>query len=213
MTCRSWSSRLSNSGIAFKRALSIGPTPPVRVRARRYRPRRPAWWNASPIGAIGWPALPLLEFHARDEAPRARAGTLHLAHGTVRTPAFVPLATKAVLKTLEPHEVRALGFDMVLGNTFHLFLTPGHELIREFGGLHEFMRWEHAIITDSGGFQVFSMGYGTVADEIKGRAPQVGRDGERAGKILAIEEDGVTFRSYLDGSRRFMGPETSMEVQ
>src|SRR4051794_30017874 len=102
---------------------------------------------------------------------------------------------------------------MVLGNTFHLFLTPGHELVREFGGLHEFMRWDQPIITDSGGFQVFSMGHGTVADEIKGRAPQVSRDRERAGKILAIEEEGVTFRSYLDGGRRFMGPETSMEVQ
>jgi queuine tRNA-ribosyltransferase len=157
--------------------------------------------------------VPLLEIHARDAGSRARAGTIHLAHGPVRTPAFVPLATKAVLKTLEPHEVRALGFDMVLGNTFHLFLTPGHELVREFGGLHDFMRWEHPIITDSGGFQVFSMGHGTVADEIKGRAPQVARDGERAGSILSIEEDGVTFRSYLDGAARFMGPETSMEVQ
>src|SRR4051794_15125300 len=102
---------------------------------------------------------------------------------------------------------------MVLGNTFHLFLTPGHELVREFGGLHEFMRWEHPIITDSGGFQVFSMGHGTVADEIKGRAPQAGSGGKRAGSIVSIEEEGVTFRSYIDGSTRFMGPETSMAVQ
>jgi queuine tRNA-ribosyltransferase len=157
--------------------------------------------------------VPLFEVHARDAASAARAGTIHLAHGDVRTPAFVPLATKAVLKTLEPADVRALGFDMVLGNTFHLFLTPGHELVREFGGLHEFMRWEHPIITDSGGFQVFSMGHGTVADEVKGRSPMVTRDGDRAGKILSIEEAGVTFRSYLDGSTKFMGPETSMGVQ
>jgi queuine tRNA-ribosyltransferase len=156
--------------------------------------------------------VPLFEVHARDASTRARAGTIHLAHGDVRTPAFVPLATKAVLKTLEPQDVRELGFDMVLGNTFHLFLTPGHELVDEFGGLHEFMRWDRPIITDSGGFQVFSMGHGTVADEVKGRSAQ-SRDGERAGKILAIEEEGVSFRSYLDGSRRFMGPETSMEVQ
>jgi queuine tRNA-ribosyltransferase len=107
-------------------------------------------------------------------------------------------------------EAGELGFDMVLGNTFHLFLTPGHELIRDLGGLHRFMRWDRPVITDSGGFQVFSMGHGTVADEIKGRAPQ---GAERSGAILAIEEDGVTFRSYLDGSTRFMGPETSMEVQ
>src|SRR3954470_9654003 len=134
--------------------------------------------------------MPGFEIRTRDPASRARTGVLTLAHGAVRTPAFVPLATKAVIKTLEPHEARALGFDMVLGNTFHLFLTPGHELVREFGGLHEFMRWEHPIITDSGGFQVFSMGHGTVADEVKGRSPMATRDGDRAGKILAIEEEG-----------------------
>jgi queuine tRNA-ribosyltransferase len=138
----------------------------------------------------------------------ARSGTLQLAHGDVRTPAFVPLATKAVVKTLEVSEAAELGFDIVLGNTFHLFLTPGHELIAQLGGLHRFMRWERPVITDSGGFQVFSMGHGAVADEIKGRGT-----GERAGAIVGIEERGVTFRSYLDGTARFMGPETSMEVQ
>jgi queuine tRNA-ribosyltransferase len=157
--------------------------------------------------------VPLLDIHARDAGSRARLGTLNLAHGTVRTPAFVPLATKATVKTMEVSEVAALGYDMVLGNTFHLFLSPGHELIDELGGLHEFMRCELPIITDSGGFQVFSMGHGTVADEIKGRAPGVGADGKRAGGILGIDEHGVRFRSYLDGSERFMGPETSMEVQ
>src|SRR4051812_44199367 len=100
---------------------------------------------------------------------------------------------------------------MVLGNTFHLFLAPGHERIGRLGGLHRFMRWERPVITDSGGFQVFSMGHGTVADEIKGRAAQF--SGERSGAILSIEEEGVSFRSYLDGSTKFMGPETSMEVQ
>ena len=144
----------------------------------------------------------------RDPATRARTGTLNLAHGEVRTPAFVPLATKAVVKTLEVREAAELGFDMVLGNTFHLFLTPGHELIRDFGGIHDFMRWDRPVITDSGGFQVFSMGHGAVADEIKGRGT-----GDRAGAILTIEEEGVSFRSYLDGSTQFMGPETSMEVQ
>jgi len=152
----------------------------------------------------------LLDIHHRDRASRARTGVLRLAHGEVRTPAFVPLATKGVVKGIEPREVAALGYDMVLGNTFHLFLTPGHELVAEQGGLHEFMRWSGPIITDSGGFQVFSMGHGTVADEIKGRAPS-GTD--RAGAILAIEEEGVRFRSYIDGGERFMAPETSMEVQ
>jgi queuine tRNA-ribosyltransferase len=149
------------------------------------------------------------DIHARDAGSRARSGTLSLSHGEVRTPAFVPLATKGVVKTLEVAEAGSLGFDMVLGNTFHLFLSPGHELIAQHGGLHRFMRWDGPVITDSGGFQVFSMGHGTVADEIKGRQAQ----GERAGAILDIAEEGVTFRSYLDGGRRFMGPETSMEVQ
>jgi queuine tRNA-ribosyltransferase len=153
----------------------------------------------------------VLSIITRDPASRARTGVLRLAHGEVRTPAFVPLATKAVVKTLEVREAAELGYDMVLGNTFHLFLVPGHELIASMGGLHRFMRWERPVITDSGGFQVFSMGHGAVADEIKGRAPQTA--GERAGGILRIEEQGVTFRSYLDGSPQFIGPETSMEIQ
>ena len=155
--------------------------------------------------------MPDFDIHTTDAGTRARTGTLRLAHGEVRTPAFVPLATKAVVKTLEVREAAELGFDMVLGNTFHLFLAPGHELIARHGGIHRFMGWDRPVITDSGGFQVFSMGHGTVADEIKGRAPQ--SSGERAGSILAIEEEGVRFRSYLDGSERFMGPETSMAVQ
>jgi queuine tRNA-ribosyltransferase len=153
-----------------------------------------------------------IEIRTRDAASRARTGTLKLEHGEVRTPAFVPLATKAVIKTLEVREAAELGFDMVLGNTFHLFLTPGHELIRRFGGVHRFMGWDRPVITDSGGFQIFSMGHGTVADEIKGRSAQ-SSGGDRAGAILKIAEEGVTFRSYLDGSTEFMGPETSMEVQ
>src|SRR6201990_3409350 len=102
---------------------------------------------------------------------------------------------------------------MVLGNTFHLFLAPGPELVAELGGLHEMMRWSGPIITDSGGFQVFSMGHGGVADEIKGRRATVKAGAEPNGSILAIDEEGVRFRSYLDGSVRFMGPETSMAVQ
>src|SRR5256714_15043279 len=142
---------------------------------------------------------------ARDGS--ARAGVLVCAHGEVETPAFVPLATSATVKGLDSAEVEALGFQMVLGNTFHLFLQPGHELIAELGGLHEFMAWRRPIITDSGGFQVFSMGHGSVADEIKGRR------GERESRILSIDEEGVRFQSYADGSPQFMGPETSMEVQ
>jgi queuine tRNA-ribosyltransferase len=145
------------------------------------------------------------EITARDG--RARAGVISTPHGTVRTPAFVPLASTATVKSLDAPEVAELGFDMVLGNTFHLFIQPGHELIAEMGGLHEFMGWRRPIITDSGGYQVFSMGHGSVAAEIKRR-----RD-TRESMIISIEEEGVRFRSYADGSERFMGPETSMEVQ
>ena len=127
----------------------------------------------------------------------------------MNTPCFVPLATKGTVKALEPRDVEALGYEMVLANTFHLFLAPGPELVKDFGGIGPFMRWHRPVITDSGGFQVFSMGHGTVADEIKGRRAQ----GERTGAILEIAEDGVRFRSYLDGEERFLGPETSMEVQ
>src|ERR671921_1608526 len=109
-----------------------------------------------------------LQILHRDPGSQARAGILRTRHGDVRTPAFVPLATKGTVKGLDAREVAALGYDMVLGNTFHLFLDPGADLVAHFGGLHDFMRWPRPIITDSGGFQVFSMGYGTVADEIKG---------------------------------------------
>jgi queuine tRNA-ribosyltransferase len=159
----------------------------------------------------------------RDSGSRARTGTLKLAHGEVSTPAFVPLATRGAVKTLEPRDVAALGYEMVLGNTFHLMLAPGPELVAELGGLNEMMRWPGPIITDSGGFQVFSMGYGGVADEIKGRrrpGGAAGRSGNRPalpaephGSILEIAENGVRFRSYLDGGERFIGPEVSMAVQ
>jgi queuine tRNA-ribosyltransferase len=151
-----------------------------------------------------------LQILHRDPGSQARAGVLRCSHGEIRTPAFVPLATKGTVKGLEAREVAALGYDMVLGNTFHLFLEPGADLVEHFGGLHDFMGWRRPIITDSGGFQVFSMGYGTVADEIKGRAP-MGPD--RMGRVVSIEEEGVRFRSYIDGSERFIGPETSMAVQ
>ena len=156
----------------------------------------------------------------------ARTGTLHLGHGDVATPAFVPLATKGAVKALEPRDVVALGYELILGNTFHLLLAPGPELVREFGGLHSFMRWDGAIVTDSGGFQVFSMGHGGVADEIKGRGRGGGAgitgsgsggsaaDGSGStGAILSIDEEGVRFRSYVDGRERFLSPETSMSVQ
>ncbi len=147
------------------------------------------------------------EITARDGA--ARTGRLHVAHGTVETPAFIPLATRGSVRSLSSSEVRDLGYELVLGNTFHLMLSPGPGRVAELGGLNRFMGWGRSIITDSGGFQVFSLAHGRVADEIKGRR------GRRSGKgsVLEIGEQGVRFRSYLDGSEQFLGPQESMAVQ
>jgi queuine tRNA-ribosyltransferase len=148
------------------------------------------------------------EVAARDGT--ARAGVLHTARGQVRTPAFIPLATKGTVRGLESGEVAALGYELILGNTYHLFVSPGPERIAAAGGLHEFMGWKGALITDSGGFQVFSLAHGGVADEIKGSGRAGG--GEH-GSVLSIGEEGVRFRSYRDGSELFISPEVSMRVQ
>ncbi|NLC38741.1 MAG: tRNA guanosine(34) transglycosylase Tgt [Clostridia bacterium] len=121
---------------------------------------------------------------------RARLGRLKLFHGIVDTPVFMPVGTQATVKTLAPEELYALGVEIILSNTYHLYLRPGHELIREAGGLHRFMNWKRPILTDSGGFQVFSL-----AD------------------LRKIDWEGVTFRSHLDGSKHFFSPEKSMEIQ
>jgi queuine tRNA-ribosyltransferase len=147
------------------------------------------------------------EITARDGA--ARTGLLRTSHGAVQTPAFIPLATRGAVRTLDVGDVAGLGFELILGNTFHLFLSPGAERIAELGGLHRFIGWERAMITDSGGFQVFSLAHGNVADEIKGRRGKAGP----SGGVVEISERGVSFRSYIDGSKRFMGPEESMSVQ
>ena len=124
------------------------------------------------------------------------------------TPAFIPLATKGSVRGLSSAEVAGLGYELVLGNTFHLHLAPGEDALAARGGLHGFMGWEGAIITDSGGFQVFSLAHGGVADEIKGRRGSV-----PGGAKVVISEDGVAFQSLLDGSNRFLGPEDSMRIQ
>jgi queuine tRNA-ribosyltransferase len=153
------------------------------------------------------PARLRFEIDATDGA--ARTGRLLTAHGEVRTPAFIPLATRGAVRTLDVGDVAGLGFELILGNTFHLFLSPGAERIAELGGLHRFMGWDRALITDSGGFQVFSLAHGNVADEVKGRRGGAGS----SGGVVEISERGVSFRSYIDGSERFMGPEESMAVQ
>ena len=121
----------------------------------------------------------------------ARAGVLRTAHGEVRTPVFMPVGTKATVKTLTPAEVRALGAEILLGNSYHLHFRPGDELIAELGGLHRFMAWDGPILTDSGGFQVFSL-----------------RD-----TLLAVDDDGVTFRSVYDGAATRFTPELAARIQ
>jgi len=121
----------------------------------------------------------------------ARAGVLTTAHGEVRTPVFMPVGTKASVKTLHPDEVRGLGAQIVLGNTYHLHFRPGDELIAELGGLHRFMAWDGPILTDSGGFQVFSL-----------------RD-----TLLAVDDDGVTFRNVYDGAATRFAPELAAAIQ
>jgi queuine tRNA-ribosyltransferase len=147
------------------------------------------------------------EIGARDGS--ARTGTLHTAHGPIRTPAFIPLATKGTVRGLESAEVAGLGYELILGNTYHLFVSPGPRRIAAAGGLHGFMGWDRALITDSGGFQVFSLAHGGVANEVKGS----GRSGGEHGSVVDISEEGARFRSYRDGSELFISPEVSMEVQ
>jgi queuine tRNA-ribosyltransferase len=147
------------------------------------------------------------EIGARDGG--ARAGVIHTAHGPIATPAFIPLATKGSVRGLDTPEVAALGYQLILGNTYHLFVSPGPERIAAAGGLHGFTGWEGAFITDSGGFQVFSLAHGGVANEVKGS----GRSGGEAGSKVDITEEGARFRSYRDGRELFISPEVSMEVQ
>lgn len=130
------------------------------------------------------------ELVAEDKKTGARAGLLHTPHGTFKTPMFMPVGTQATVKTVTPEELEAMGAQIILSNTYHLFLRPGTELIQEAGELHNFMNWKKGILTDSGGFQVFSLG-----------------------SMRKITEEGVHFRSFLDGSKQFLSPEVSIHAQ
>ena len=120
----------------------------------------------------------------------ARAGVITTPHGSFETPIFMPVGTQATVKSLSPDELTAMGAGIILSNTYHLYLRPGHELVAEAGGLHKFMQWNGGILTDSGGFQVFSLG-----------------------PLRKIKEEGVTFRSHIDGSKHFLSPEIATEIQ
>lgn len=120
----------------------------------------------------------------------ARLGKLHTPHGTIDTPVFMPVGTLATVKTMAPEELKEMEAQIILSNTYHLFLRPGHELVKEAGGLHSFMNWDRAILTDSGGFQVFSLS-----------------------NLRQIDEDGVAFRSHLSGEKLFLSPEKAIKIQ
>src|SRR6202521_1774799 len=131
-----------------------------------------------------------MSFELLAEEGGARRGLLHTAHGVIDTPAFMPVGTQATVKALTPDEVRELGAQVLLGNTYHLALRPGADRIALLGGLHRFMGWEGAILTDSGGFQVFSLDH-----------------------LVKVSDDGATFRSHLDGSEQRFTPESAMAIQ
>ena len=120
----------------------------------------------------------------------ARRGRIHTAHGDIETPVFMPVGTQATVKSMTPEELKDIGSQIILSNTYHLYLRPGHELVKQAGGLHKFMNWDRAILTDSGGFQVFSLG-----------------------PLRKISEEGVEFKSHLDGSSHFLSPEKVMEIE
>jgi queuine tRNA-ribosyltransferase len=147
---------------------------------------------------------------ARDAASRARRGTLSTPHGALETPNFIFCGTKAAIKGLTIAQVREAGADFILANTYHLMIQPGADLVEKMGGLHKFTGWDGPMLTDSGGFQIFSMGHGSVADEIKGRRTT---SGERQQSLLKITEEGAAFRSYVDGAKLFLSPETSIDIQ
>ncbi len=137
---------------------------------------------------------------AKDKKLPARAGVLKTEHGEIETPVFVPVGTQATVKSLTPQDLKEAGAQIILSNTYHLNLRPGPDLIQKLGGLHNFMSWDHPIMTDSGGFQVFSL---AVDVDSKTDVPP----------LVKIDEDGVTFRSHLDGSMHRFTPEKSIEIQ
>jgi queuine tRNA-ribosyltransferase len=139
---------------------------------------------------------------------QARVGRIHTSHGIIETPGFVPVGTNATLKALDPKVLDDVGVQLLFCNTYHLLLHPGPETIKAAGGLHGFMNRQAPIITDSGGFQVFSLAYGSVHDELKSRGGK-----KNDGSVVKISEDGVLFRSYRDGNLILLTPESSVQAQ
>lgn len=164
-----------------------------------------------------------IKFTIEKELPGklGRAGEIVTPHGVIKTPAFVTVGTKATVKALTPEQVKKLGAQVVLANTYHLYLEPGEKIMREAGGLHNFMNWQGPTMTDSGGFQVFSLGaafnakVGKLSKVAQGDivVPEEIDTEDTAGRLAKIDEDGVTFKSYKDGSEHRFTPERSIEIQ
>ena len=132
----------------------------------------------------------MIQFELEANDSNSRAGVLQTPHGTIYTPSFMPVGTLGTVKAMTSGEIKELGAEIILGNTYHLHLRPGDELIRRMGGLHQFMNWDGPILTDSGGFQIFSLA-----------------------KLLELNEEGVFFRSHLDGMQKTLTPEISIAIQ
>ncbi len=146
---------------------------------------------------------------ARDEKSNARVGRLKTPHGEIETPNYIFCGTKATVKNVSPAGLHEAKTDIILSNTYHLMLQPGADLVEKMGGLHKFMGWNGPMLTDSGGFQVFSLGEGTMANEIKGKSNK-GYDNKN---LVKITEEGCVFKSYIDGRTINLTPEYSMEIQ
>ncbi len=145
---------------------------------------------------------------ARDGTSRARLGRLRTPHGEIETPAFIFCATKGAIKAAGPRELADANADIILANTYHLLIQPGPDLVARMGGLHKFMAWDGPMLTDSGGFQIFSLGAGTDANEVKGSRP------DKRNKLLTeLTEEGATFRSPRDGAYHHLTPEKSIDIQ
>lgn len=151
----------------------------------------------------------------QDKKTRARLGEIKTPHGIINTPVFVPVGTQATVKSLTPHELETLGTELFFVNTYHAYLRPGLEVIKKFGGLHNFMGWDKPLITDSGGFQVFSLGRNKKFGKKAGnQAVKLGHDPEEdAASLVKINDDGVEFRSHWDGSLHIFTPESSIQTQ
>lgn len=148
------------------------------------------------------------EIQYQSKISRARVGRIITPHGVIETPNFVAVGTNGSLKTLHNHDVNTYDLQLMFCNTYHFMVQPGTEIVKQAGGLHRFINRPQPIITDSGGFQVFSLAYGQVAKELKGQGGK-----KHASSVLKINEEGVTFRSYRDGHKIFLSPETSIAAQ